>query len=83
MKTIDDFRQALASHMKEHRITQVVIWEKTGVPQYAISRFLSGKDLPGRYLVPLQAFMSGEDTDSDKALPAAAMSTLPPSEARP
>lgn len=57
MKTIQEFHVRLRAYIDNGKIKQVHLARSTGVPQYAISRFLSGRDLPGRYLIPLLAAM--------------------------
>jgi transcriptional regulator with XRE-family HTH domain len=61
MNTIQEFRDALRLRLKSKGIRQADLAVTSGVPQYAISRFLSGADLRGRYLVPLQAALSAAE----------------------
>ena len=61
MKTIHEFRERLRSFLDAERGRQSSLAKQTGVPQYAISRFLSGKDLPGRYIVPIQHALNDFD----------------------
>jgi len=54
MKTIHEFRACLGGFLAKAELTQTELSKKSGVPQYAISRFLAGRDISGRYLIQLQ-----------------------------
>ena len=72
MKTIHEFRNRLDAFLAEAKLTQTELSQRSGVPQYTISRFLAGKDLSGRYLVPLQNTMS--DWQGELPVPLSAQS---------
>lgn len=57
MKDINTFREYLRATLSGKRGAQAALVKATGIPQYAVSRFLSGKDMPGRYLLPLVAYL--------------------------
>ena len=58
MMNIQTFREQLRGYLAgDKKITQASLSARTGVPQYAISRFLSGSDLSGRYVLPLYSLV--------------------------
>lgn len=64
MKDINTFRESLRAVLSNKRGAQAALVKATGVPQYAVSRFLSGKDMPGRYLLPVVAYLQHEGKDN-------------------
>lgn len=62
MNKIDIFRTTLRVHIDEPEKSQSIVSKETGVPQYVISRFLSGSEIHGKHLLPLVEYLQQKET---------------------